>query len=156
MGGSKAGKWHIAMGVNKFKLENNLYSVVNTYTSCSNALAIANTDNLGHYLKADALHDLASRPVAPSEVKQPKYQILYSAKYCWLALANLPEEAREDHIIPVLAHISLISIGKWCNDVFEANFNQHTMAVTEYEKLLFKGKKGDNNRLMDIPSPDPW
>ena len=70
MGGNKAGKENRGMGVDKLKLVNKLYYLVNTYISRSNASAIAGTFSLGHYLKADAPHDLASRRVASIHVEQ--------------------------------------------------------------------------------------
>ena len=120
------------MVVDKLKLLNNLYYVVNPYTSHSNASAIADTGASGHYLKAEALRDLVSQPVAPIQVKQPNGQILHYTKGFRLALATLPEEAREAHILPGLSHISLVSIVKLCDSGFEATFSQHNMAVTKY------------------------
>ena len=119
------------MGVDTLKLVHNLYSVVNTSPSRSNASALADTGASGHYLKSEAPHELASRPVAPIQAKQPNGQILHSTKVCQLPLANLPEEARESHILPGLAYSSLISIGKLCDAGCEASFNQHNMVVTK-------------------------
>ena len=118
--------------MDKLKLLNNLYSIVNPYTSYSNASAIADTGASGHYLKAEALRDLVSQPVAPIQVKQPNRQILHSTKGFLLALATFPEETREAHILPVLSHSSLVFIGKLCDSGFEASFGQHNMAVTKY------------------------
>ena len=50
--------------MDRLKILNNLYSVVNPYTYRSNPSAIADTGALGHYMKADAPHELAPRPVA--------------------------------------------------------------------------------------------
>ena len=58
----------------------------------------------------DAPHDPASLTVSPIQVKQPNGQILHSTKVYQLALGTLPEEEIEAHILPVLAHSSLISL----------------------------------------------
>ena len=56
---------------------------MNPYTSRSNASAISEKVASGQYLKADALHELASRPVAPIQVKRPNGQILrFLCKTC--------------------------------------------------------------------------
>ena len=47
------------------KLVNNIYSVLNQYTSNSKESIIADTGEPGHYLKADAQNDIAIRSVAP-------------------------------------------------------------------------------------------
>ena len=90
-----------------FKLVNNLHYVIHSSISRSNASAIADTGASRNYLKADAPHDRAIWPVAPIKTKQPNGQILKSTKGCKLELATLPEEARESHILPGLAHSSL-------------------------------------------------
>ena len=77
------------MAVDKLKLVNNLYSVVNTYTYPSNSPLIADKGASGHYLKANAPHDLASRPVAPVQVKEQNVQILQSTKGCLTDISNL-------------------------------------------------------------------
>ena len=85
----------------KFKLLNNLYSIVHPYTYRRNSSAIADTGASGHYLKAGAPHDLASHPVSPIQVKQPNGKILNSTKGYRLAFATLPEGDIEEHVLPV-------------------------------------------------------
>ena len=80
MGGSEAGKLKMGVEMEKLKLVNKLYSIVHPSAYCSNASKIFDTGDLGQYLKADAPHDLASRPVAPIQVKQPNGQVLHSTK----------------------------------------------------------------------------
>ena len=70
------------MGGDKLKFVNNLYCIVNPSTSLSNASEIDDAGASGHYLKAEAPHDIASRSVAPIQLKQPNGQILYSTKGC--------------------------------------------------------------------------
>ena len=66
--------------MDRLKILNNLYSVVNPYISHSNASSIVDTGASGHYLKAEAPHELASWPVAQIQVKQPNGKILHSTK----------------------------------------------------------------------------
>ena len=138
-------------GVDKLKLVNNLYSILNSYTSRINASLIADTGASGYYLKADAPHNLASWPVATIQVKQPNVQILHSTKGCILALATLPEGGIESHIHTGLAHISTISIGKLCDAGCEASFNQHTMSVAKDEQVLLQGTRDVMTGLCRVP-----
>ena len=123
MGGSEKEKLHSRIGVDNLKVVNNLYSVVHTSKSFIYASSITDTGASEHYLKADATHDLASWPVEPIQVKQPNVQILHSTKVCKLVLLTIPEGAREAHILPGLAHSSLISIGKLCDAGCDASLN---------------------------------
>ena len=77
----------------KLKLVNKIYSIVHPSTSRSDTSAIYDIGASGHYLKADAPHDLALRPVATIQVKQPNGKILQSTKGCRLVLSALPEVA---------------------------------------------------------------
>ena len=126
------------MRVDKIKLVNNLYSIINPSTYCSNASEISDKGASGDYLKAEAPRELASLTVAPIQLKQPNCQILHSTKVCRLELATLPEEYRGAHILPGLVHISLIYIGKMCDAGCESSFNQHNMVVTKYEEVLLE------------------
>ena len=93
MGGGKAGKWHMGIGMKKLKLVNKLYSLIPPSTSHGNELAKADTGVSWHYLKADAPHDIAILPVSPINVKQPNGQILKSTKVYRLTSTTLPEDA---------------------------------------------------------------
>ena len=75
------------------KVVNNLYSLLPTSTSHSNKSAIADTGSSGHYLKANAPHDISIHPVAPIQVNQPNGQILKYTKACRLTFTTLRDEA---------------------------------------------------------------
>ena len=92
------------------KLVNNLYSLLTTYSYHSKKSAISDTSESGHYLKANTTHDIAIQTVAPIQLKQLNVQILQYTKVCRLELTTLPDEAIEAHILPELAHSSLIPI----------------------------------------------
>ena len=84
-------------------------------------------------------------------MKQLNVQIIQSTKVCRLALTNLPQEAREYHKIPGLAHTPLLSIGKMCDVGCEARFNQHTMDVTKYKQVVFQDKRDVITGLWRVP-----
>ena len=137
--------------MNRLEFLNHLYCVVNPSTYHSNESSIYDIAASGQYLKAEAPHDLTSRTVAPIQVKQPNGPILHSTKGCQIKLAALPEEAREVHILPRLAHISLIYIGELCNSRFEDSFNHHNMAVTKYEQVILQGTRDVLTGLWRFP-----
>ena len=70
------------MEVDKLNLVSKLYSIFNPSTFRSNTSEISDTGASGNDLKADAPHDLASKPVAPIQANQPNGQILRSTKGC--------------------------------------------------------------------------
>ena len=120
------------------KLVNDLYSLLPTSTPCSKKSAIYDTGESGNFLHADKTHDIEIRPVAPIQVKYSNVQILHSTKGCRQVLTTLTDEVRESHIIPRLAHKSLISINKLCDARSEASFKQNTTAITKDEQVVFK------------------
>ena len=131
------------------KLVNNLYYLLPTYISHSNTSAIYDTGASGHYLKSNEPHEIAIQPVAPVQVKQPNGKSLQYNKVCRPKITNLSDEAREAHILPGIAHISLISIGKLCDSRCESSINQHTMAVTK--KILLQGERDTMTGLWRVP-----
>ena len=63
-------------GYGKIKLLNKLYYLIPPYTYRSKPSDISDTGASGHYLKADAPHDIEICPVAPIKVKQLNRKIL--------------------------------------------------------------------------------
>ena len=151
MGGSEAGKLRMGMEMETLKLVNNLYSVLHTYTSRINESDIADTGASGHYMKSDATHELAIRPVAPIQVNQRSGQILQYTKGCRLVLKTLPEGAREAQILQRLAHSYLSSIGDFFDSGCAASVNQHTMAVTKDKQVVLQGTRGIMKSLWRVP-----
>ena len=60
-------------------------------------------------------------------------------------------ESRESHILPVIVHSSLISIGKLCDAGCESRFNQHTMAVTKDKHVVLHSKNDVITGLCRVP-----
>ena len=68
-----------------------------------------------------------------------------------MSSAKLPDLAREYHIISVLSYRSLLSIGKLCDAGCESNFDQHTIDVTKYDKIVLQGKNYGITGLWIVP-----
>ena len=66
-------------------------------------------------------------------------------------ISKLPYEAIESHVLPVLADISIISIGELRYAGCESNFNHHTMDVTKYEKIVLQSTRDIVTVLWIVP-----
>ena len=84
-------------------------------------------------------------------MNQQNVQILQSTKVRLLELETLLNEAREAQILPGIERSSLIYIGKLCDAGCEDNFNQHTMAVTKDNKIIFQGTRDILTGLCRVP-----
>ena len=70
---------------------------------------------------------------------------------CQLSLPQLPITAREAHILPGLAHSSLLSIGKLCNAGCEAKFDDQEVVITKNNTSLLRGQRDRCTGLWRIP-----
>jgi hypothetical protein len=76
----------------------------------NNTTAIADTGASSHYLRPQDPHNTTGANKIPITVRLPNGTMLQSTnEACQLALSQLPEQAREAHIIPGLTHSSLYS-----------------------------------------------
>jgi hypothetical protein len=70
---------------------------------------------------------------------------------CQLSLPQLPITAREAHILPGLAHSSLVSIGKLCDAGCEAKFDNQEVVITKNNINLLRGQRDRCTGLWRIP-----
>ncbi len=63
------------------------------------------------------------------EIQLPNGSTIYSTHTCNLDIDWLPEEATEAHIVPDLAHTSLISICQLCDNGCTVTYNKHACKV---------------------------
>jgi hypothetical protein len=113
---------------------------------------IADTGASSHYIRPADPHTKtgASRPAIL--VGLPNGDILQSTQAaCQLNLSQLPEQAREAHIIPGLTHSSLISIGKLCDSGCKATFDAKQVVITRNDKELISGPRDNQTGLWRIP-----
>jgi hypothetical protein len=66
-------------------------------------------------------------------------------------LSQLPITAREAHILPGLAHSSLVSIGKLCDVGCEAKFDNQEVVITKNNINLLRGQRDRCTGLWRIP-----
>jgi hypothetical protein len=93
--------------------------------------AIADTGASGHYIRSNNPHIRTYGIKTPILVGLPNGAVLQSTSTtCKLALPQLPDNAREAHILPGLTHSSLVSIGKLCDAGCQATFDETKVVIT--------------------------
>jgi hypothetical protein len=55
-------------------------------------------------------------------------------------MPSLPNETRQAHILPGLAHHSLLSLGQMCDSGCAVTFTSNKVAVTHGATTIFTGK----------------
>jgi hypothetical protein len=103
----------------------------------NNTTAIADTGASSHYLRPQDPHNTTGANKTPITVRLPNGTMLQSTtEACQLALSQLPEQAREAHIMPGLTHSSLLSIGKLCDAGCKAIFTEHEVKISHNDQVL--------------------
>ena len=117
--------------------------------------AIADTGASSHYLRPNDPHDKNGTTKPPITVGLPNGDLLQSTtQACQLSLPQLPDKAREAHIIPGLTHSSLVSIGKLCDEGCEATFNKKEVHIIKDNEIILTGQRDLHTGLWRIPLTD--
>jgi hypothetical protein len=80
----------------------------------------------------------------------PNGTTIQSSHTCNLLLTDLPQQARQDHILPVLVHNSLISVGQLCDNECSITFNQDHVTVSRNGKNVMNGSRDPVSRLWRV------
>ena len=117
-------------------------------------------------IKQDAIVDAGSTghfflPGTPVKNVQPasKYisvnlidgSKLRSTHTCNIDIAGIPEKANREHIVPGLAHASIISISVLCNAGCKVQYNENICSVYYNRKLVYKVGREPQTRLWILP-----
>ena len=94
-----------------------------------NQTGIADTGATGNILQPTAPHNQYTTGAPPIVVGIPNGKAMRSTQECQLQLDQLPAQALTGHILPGLAHHSLISIGHLCDAGCTAEFKANTVNV---------------------------
>ena len=117
--------------------------------------AIADTGATGHYLKPEAPNIPTTRMGPQITVGLPNGGRMQSTGHCQLDLPQLPEAAREAHILPGLSHSSLLSIGKLCDAGCLAQFDAKNVIIQRQGMTLLTGTCDPTNGLWRLPLVNP-
>jgi hypothetical protein len=80
----------------------------------------------------------------------PNGTTIQSAHTCNLLLTGLPPQARQAHILPGLAHNSLISVGQLCDKGCSVTFTHDQVTVTKNKEFLMRGSRYPKSRLWRV------
>ena len=113
--------------------------------------AIADAGATGHFMVPGA-PVLDVRPATkPLIIHLPDGETIKSTHTCKLNLPWLPEAATAAHIVPGLAHTSLISIRVLCDAGCEVIYNGNHCLVYYNKKLVWKGIREATTKLWVLP-----
>ena len=83
----------------------------------------------------------------PISVNLPYRSKLSSTHTCYLDIAGIPEKANHAHIVPVLSHVSLVSIIFIFNAVCKVQYDEDICSVYYNSKLVWRGGREPQTRL---------
>ena len=89
--------------------------------------------------------------VPPIHVACPYGKTMQSRNSCLLYIPDFPEEVCEGHIIPSLAHNSLVSIGNICYSGFISEFKSQEVTIKRKGKIIIQVPRDRINGLCQIP-----
>jgi hypothetical protein len=113
--------------------------------------AIADAGATGHFiLPGTPVSDIqpASKPLA---INLPNGEKIMSTHTCRLNVPWLPEKAREAHIVPGLAHASLVSIKILCDAGCRVIYDDNACRVYYNEKIVWIGHREPSTGLWVLP-----
>ena len=112
--------------------------------------AISDSVATGHCLVEGA-------PVANLKIAAlPNSRTIQSTHTCNLDISWLPNEMTEAHIVPGLAHSSLISTRKFCAAGCRVTFDQQECKVYHEGRLVLVGDRDEKTNLWRLPiNPTP-
>jgi hypothetical protein len=86
----------------------------------------------------------------PLNVNMPSGTTIQLSHTCNLLLTDLPQKARQAHILPRLVHNSLISVGQLCDNKCSVTFTQDQVMVSRNGKHVMHGSRDPKSRLCRV------
>lgn len=113
--------------------------------------AVSDSGATGHFLVAGAPAVNIRRATDPIHVTLPDGSKIHSSHTCNLDIPWLPSHLTEAHILPGLAHSSLISTRKFCDAGCQVVFDQHECRVYHQGDLVLLGGRDKKTGLWQLP-----
>ena len=113
--------------------------------------AIADAGATGHFVLPGAPVIDIKPAAVPLIINLPDGEVIKSTHTCKLNLPFLPEAATRAHIVPGLAHTSLVSIKILCDAGCEVNYNGKECLVYYKNKLVWTGRREESTKLWVLP-----
>ena len=116
---------------------------------------LADSGTTGHFCVPDANVENVRVAKHPLWITQPNGERLRSTHTCDLKIPWLPKAMRRGHIVPGLAHTTLLSIRQFCLWGATVLFTRHECRVYWKGKLVLKGTIDETTKLWVLPiAPD--
>ena len=113
--------------------------------------AIVDAGATGHFMIPGAPVIDVRPATKPLIINLPDGETIQSTHTCKLNIPWLLEEATRAHIIPGLAHTSLVSIKVLCNARCKVAYNGKHCLVYYKKKLVLKGEREVTTKLWVLP-----
>ena len=112
--------------------------------------AISDSGATGHFLVPGANATNIKPATNPIHITLPNGKTIYSTHTCSLNIHWPPHEITEGHIVPGLAHSSLISTRQFCDHGCKVVFDLHECRVYYKEELVLRGGRNKQTGLWDL------
>ena len=136
----------------KKRLHNKMANMVKLRaTGGSKHWAIADAGATGHFImKGSPVTNI--RPAThPIKIKLPDGKCIMSTHTCNLDIPWLPAHMTEAHIVPGMAHSSLISIKKFCEGGCKVTYDEAEVRVLYKGKVILSGGRCKDTGLWLLP-----
>ncbi|KAL7425608.1 hypothetical protein ACHAXH_000191, partial [Discostella pseudostelligera] len=125
-----------------------------------NQMAILDSGATGHFLTPNAPVQDKQRTSDPLCITMPDGRIISSTHTCTLDLPHLPNNVRAAHIVPGLAHTSLLSARVFCDAGYNVAYSRQNCTVSDKQNnIVLRGHRDPHTNLWRLPlttkSPTP-
>jgi hypothetical protein len=117
----------------------------------SHSTAILDSGCTEHFLIANAHCKNKVLAQTPLEVHLPNGATIASKYTAALDLPSLPNAAKQAHILPGLAHHSLLSVGQMCDSGCDVTCTSNKVAVTHGATKILNGQRDKESGLWRVP-----
>jgi len=118
-------------------------------------MAVADAGATSHFVLPGAPVKNITPTDSPLVITLPDGQTLQSTHTCKLDAPWLPWQARKAHIVPGLAHTSLVLIKILCEEGCKVSYDEDEVRVYFKHKIVWKGKREPTTGLWVLPLRQP-
>ena len=114
-------------------------------------MAIADTGATGHFMMKNAPVINIQPAISPITITLPDGKTIKSTHTCNLNVPWLPATMTAGHIVPGMAHSSLISINKFCDGGCKVVYDENEVKVEYNGKIVLAGGRDKKTGLWCLP-----
>ena len=115
-------------------------------------MAILDSGATGHFLTPNAPVQDKQQTSDPLRITMPDGRIISSTHTCTLDLPHLPNNVRAAHIVPGLAHTSLLSARVFCDAGYNVAYSRHDCTVSDKQNnIVLRGHRDPHTNLWRLP-----